>query len=158
MAFTKTNTAVASNNTNVKYNEAAFRAQVQAALNHISTHHRRDTLTHLRDLMLARHYALHLPTHAHRTAALAGVHRIAAKRMAATNLKRDTMRSTLIAKARQHRQEAVRRAMVLKKTAEVLARRVPVILEQRRLEQDINATRGSREGNPIVVADDADGC
>ncbi|KAK4891797.1 hypothetical protein LTR27_009649 [Elasticomyces elasticus] len=151
MAFTKTNTAVANNNTNVKHNEAAFRAQVQAALNHIHTHHQRETLHHLRDLMLARHYALGLPTQARRIAALAGVQRVAAKRIAATNLKRDHMRSTLLAKARSHHREAVRRAMVLKKTVEVLAQRVPMILEQRRLEQDIDATRGSREGSPIVV-------
>ncbi|KAK3653207.1 hypothetical protein LTR56_004743 [Elasticomyces elasticus] len=153
MTFTKTNTAVASNNTNVKYNEAAFRAQVQTALNHISTHHQRANLAHLRDLMLARHYALGLPTQARRTAALAGVQRVAAKRIAATNLKRDAMRSTLIAKARQHHREAIKRAMLLKKTVELLARKVPMILEQRRLEQDIDATRGSREGNPIVVKD-----
>ncbi|KAK5746452.1 hypothetical protein LTR17_000832 [Elasticomyces elasticus] len=146
MAVTKTITAVTNNNTNVKHNEAAFKAQVQTALNHISTHHRTATLSHFRDLLLARHYALNLPTQARRIRALAGVHRIAAKRLATINRKRDVMRETLIAKARQHRQEAVRRAMLVKRAVEVIAQRCLVVREQRGFMGDINATNGSRKG------------
>ncbi|KAK4951578.1 hypothetical protein LTR10_010554 [Elasticomyces elasticus] len=144
MAFTKTNTAVINNNTNVKHNEAAFRAQVQAALNHITARHRAATLCHLRDTMLARHYAHNLPTSARRIAALTAILRVSAKRTAVLDRKRDLMRSAALAKARtisQRRQEALREAIVLERAMQHVARLVPQIFEQRRLEQDIDASR-----------------
>ncbi|KAK5728189.1 hypothetical protein LTR17_012094 [Elasticomyces elasticus] len=152
MTFTKTNTAVTNNNTNVKHTDAEFKAHVQTALNHLTAIHRAATLRHLRDYMLARHYALGLPTQARRIAALTTVLQAAAKRTAVINRKRDALRDAFNAKAKlewRRRQQAI----LLERAVPLIAERVPHILQQRSLMRDIDATRGSREGNPIVVAD-----